>query len=131
MPHRVHDARRRGLHAPRHRAYARSGGRNIEDAAQTRAGIASRRACRIRRGMETMKNFDNDDIDFGADDGSAHPVDPAFDTWIAGMAPSLNSPPRVPRDEMWAEIHAARRTHLDAQQGRIAGVTPLRRSHWP
>ena len=78
-----------------------------------------------------MKNNSNDDIDFGADTGPDQPADPAFDAWISRMAPSLNAPERVPRDEMWAEIHAARQTHLDAQAGRIAGVTPLRRSHWP
>src|SRR5687768_8270467 len=81
--------------------------------------------------METMKNHDNDDIDFGADAGPDQPADPAFDAWVSRMAPSLNAPPRVPRDKMWAEIQAAHQTHLDAQAGRIAGVTPLRRSRWP
>jgi hypothetical protein len=80
--------------------------------------------------MENMKNYDEDNIDFGTDADAVHPEDPAFDAWIARMAPSLNAPKSVPRGEMWAEIQAAHQTHLDAQAGRIAGVTPLRRSHW-
>jgi hypothetical protein len=80
--------------------------------------------------METMNNHRNDDIDFGTDAEAAHPVDPAFDAWIGRMAPSLNAPKSVPRDEMWAEIQAAHQMHLDAQAGKISGVTPLRRGHW-
>lgn len=76
-----------------------------------------------------MKNI-NDDIDFGPDAETVYEADPAFDAWIGRIAPSLNAPKRVPRDEMWAEIQAAHQAHIEAQAGRIAGVTPLRRSHW-
>jgi hypothetical protein len=81
--------------------------------------------------METMKKDNDDNIDFGADDGVVTPADPAFDAWIGRIAPSLNAPKSVPRLEMWREIEAAQRTQLDAQAGRIAGVTPLRFRHWP
>jgi hypothetical protein len=70
-------------------------------------------------------------IDFGADDGIVPSADPAFDAWVGRMAPSLNAPKKVPSLEMWREIEAARRTQLDAQAGRIAGVTPLRLRRWP
>ena len=76
-------------------------------------------------------NTHDDDIDFGPDAEATHEADPAFDAWIARTAASLNAPKRVPREEMWTEIQAAYRTHRDAQAGRIAGVTPLRRNHWP
>lgn len=78
-----------------------------------------------------MKNDSSDKIDFGPDADVLPPSDPAFDAWIGGMAPSLNAPKSVPRLEMWEAIQAARQTQLDAQAGRIAGVTPLRRTRWP
>lgn len=76
-----------------------------------------------------MKNI-NDDIDFGPDAETIYEAEPGFDAWIGGIAPSLNAPKRIPRDEMWAKIQAAQQAHLEAQAGRIAGVTPLRRGHW-
>ena len=80
--------------------------------------------------METMKDHETDNIDFGADADRVPDADPAFDEWIGRKAPSLNAPGRVPRLEMWEAIQAARQAQLDAQAGRIAGVTPLRRGHW-
>ena len=69
--------------------------------------------------------------DFG-DDADVMPTsDPAFDAWIAKMAPTLNAPPKgVPRLEMWHAIQAARATAVDAQAGRLTGVIPIRRRSW-
>ena len=72
----------------------------------------------------------NDDIDFGPDADVVPPADPAFDAWIATIAPALNAPTDVPRAEMWSAIQAARGTARDAQAGAIPGVTPLRRHPW-
>jgi hypothetical protein len=80
--------------------------------------------------MEAMMHTD-DHIDFGPDDGTVHPEDPAFDAWVGRIAPSLNAPKAIPREQMWEEIQVALRTNREAQEGRIAGVTPLRRSRWP
>lgn len=78
-----------------------------------------------------MKNDrTNDDIDFGSDADVLPPADPAFDAWLATIAPTLNTPKDAPRDEMWAAIQAARGTARDAQEGVIPGVTPLRRHPW-
>ncbi len=56
--------------------------------------------------------------------------DPAFEAWLAKVAPTLNEPKAVPRREMWEAIQAARTTAQDAQAGRLSGVIPLRRSTW-
>ena len=64
------------------------------------------------------------------DPDESYPADPAFDDWIARAAPTLNAPKATPRAEMWREIEAARATAREAQQGRISGVTPLRRAPW-
>ena len=69
-------------------------------------------------------------LDFGTDAGGESASDPAFDAWVGRLAPRLNEPGTAPRAEMWAAIQAARRTSQDAQAGRIAGVTPLRRNPW-
>src|SRR5688572_23657963 len=57
-------------------------------------------------------------------------ADPEFDSWITTVAPMLNAPNAAPREDMWAAIQAARATSVDAQAGKIPGVTPLRRSPW-
>ena len=72
----------------------------------------------------------DDDIDFGPDANVVPPADPAFDAWIATIAPTFNAPTDVPRDEMWRAIQAARGTAREAQAGAIPGVTPLRRRPW-
>lgn len=78
-----------------------------------------------------MKNDMNDnEYDFGHDDDSMPASDPAFDAWVAKMAPALNAPKAVPRLEMWEAIQAAQKTARDAQAGGIPGVTPLRRPPW-
>jgi hypothetical protein len=86
--------------------------------------------------METMKNDNqhdqHDEYDFG-DDGDVVPMtDPAFDAWIQKIAPTLNTPGggAVPRLAMWEAIQRARATSAEAQAGRIAGVTPIRRKPW-
>lgn len=67
-----------------------------------------------------MKNEMNDNrYDFGEDADVVPPADPAFDAWIAKVAPELNAPKRVPRREMWDAIQAARGG---------TGVIPLRRN---
>ena len=63
-------------------------------------------------------------------DREEYPADPAFDAWIAQVAPTLNAPGATPRAEMWREIQAARTTALEAQAGRIPGVRPIRRLPW-
>ena len=68
--------------------------------------------------------------DFGEDADVVPPADPAFDAWVAKVAPTLNAPNAVPRGEMWEAIQAARATAQDAQAGRLSGVIPLRRSSW-
>ena len=78
-----------------------------------------------------MKNGMNDSRpDFGEDADVVAPADPAFDAWVAKVAPTLNAPTAVPRREMWEAIQAARRTAEDAQAGRLSGVIPLRRTPW-
>jgi hypothetical protein len=89
--------------------------------------------------METMNEDNNSSrlsalgsrpVDFGADPDVVPPNDPAFDAWVAKMAPALNQPNAVPRAEMWDAIQAAQKTAQDAEAGRLPGVTPLRRNHW-
>jgi hypothetical protein len=81
--------------------------------------------------METMTNHLNDNqYDFGEDADVVPPPDPAFDAWVAKVAPTLNTPKAIPRREMWEEIQAARTTAQDARAGRLSGVIPLRRSTW-
>lgn len=72
---------------------------------------------------------DDNRIDFGADEDIVPTSDPRFDAWVAKMAPTLNQPNATPRREMWEAIQAARQTSADAQEGKVPGVTPLRR-HW-
>ncbi|HEU4994180.1 MAG TPA: hypothetical protein VFT29_05145 [Gemmatimonadaceae bacterium] len=80
---------------------------------------------------DDLKNHTNDEPDFGPDAGVLPgPADPAFDAWIARVAPSLNEPRATPRLEMWQAIQAARDTARDAEAGRLPGVTPLRRRPW-
>jgi hypothetical protein len=72
--------------------------------------------------METMTTDMTDDrYDFGEDADVVPPADPAFDVWIAKVAPALNEPNATPRLEMWAAIQAERGT---------AGVTPRRHVPW-
>ena len=69
-----------------------------------------------------MKNDMNDDrLDFGPDADVVPHDDPAFDTWVQQVAPTLNAPNATPRLEMWAAIQAARKT---------ARVAPRRRIPW-
>jgi hypothetical protein len=70
--------------------------------------------------MEAM-NDERMNVDFGTDADVVPPADPAFDAWIAKVAPTLNAPPAkgAPRLEMWAAIQAARKA---------AGVTAPRRT---
>lgn len=69
-----------------------------------------------------MTNDMTDDrYDFGEDADVVPPADPAFDAWIATVAPALNTPNAAPRLEMWAAIQGARRT---------AGVPPRRHVPW-
>jgi hypothetical protein len=70
--------------------------------------------------------------EFLPDEPSAESREPSaeFDSWITTVAPTLNAPNAVPREDMWAAIQAARSTSHDAQAGKIPGVTPLRRSPW-
>ena len=68
--------------------------------------------------------------DFGEDADVVPPTDPAFDAWVAKVAPTLNAPNAAPRGEMWEAIQAARATAEDAQAGRLSGVIPLRRGSW-
>jgi hypothetical protein len=70
------------------------------------------------------------EYDFGAEPDVVPPNDPDFDAWVAKVAPALNAPNTVPKLEMWEAIQAAQKTAAEAQAGRIAGVTPLRRNHW-
>ena len=78
-----------------------------------------------------MKHDLNDSrYDFGEDADVVPPTDPAFDAWVAKMAPTLNAPKAAPRGEMWQAIQSARATAEDAQAGRLSGVIPLRRSSW-
>jgi hypothetical protein len=61
-------------------------------------------------------------LDFGPDAETLPDDDPAFDAWIAKVAPTLNAPPiAAPRLEMWAEIQKSRRS---------AVATPRRRTPW-
>src|SRR3954470_21508485 len=126
MPDRVHDARRRRVHARGNRRIARRHRRPVESPAQSRGRQAPGSARRVRGGMEVMTD---DRIDFGADDHDVPVNDAQFDAWIASVAPRLNAPNATPRGEMWKAIEAAANTARDAQAGRIPGVTPLRR-HW-
>ena len=68
--------------------------------------------------------------DFGEDADVVPPTDPAFDAWVAKVAPTLNAPNAAPRGEMWEAIQEARATAEDAQAGRFSGVIPLRRGSW-
>ena len=72
---------------------------------------------------------DKDNIDFGPDADVVPPPDAAFDAWVENLGPALNAPGQTPRADMWDAIQAAQKTARDAQAGRIAGVTPLRK-HW-
>src|SRR6185503_9399133 len=119
VPHRVHDARRRGLHAPGDRGRARRHRRHVQGAAQPRPRQAPRRAGRVCGGMEIM----TDTIDFGPDDKLPPMSDAEFDAWITRVAPTLNAPNATPRSDMWKVIEAAAKTSSDAQAGRIPGVT--------
>jgi hypothetical protein len=81
--------------------------------------------------METMRNDLNDSrYDFGEDADVLPPADPAFDAWVAKVAPTLNAPKAVPRREMWEAIQMARATAQEAEAGRLSGVIPLRPSTW-
>jgi hypothetical protein len=44
--------------------------------------------------------------------------DPKFEQWLAKAAQSYNAPRRTPNEEMWARIHAARRTR------RVVAIRP-------
>lgn len=80
---------------------------------------------------DDLKNHTSGELDFGPDaDVLPGPADPAFDAWIARVAPSLNEPEATPRLEMWQAIQAARATARDAEAGKLPGVTPLRRRSW-
>lgn len=80
--------------------------------------------------MTDKKDFDQP-IDFGPDaDGPLALPDAAFDAWVEQVAPALNAPGTAPRAEMWDAIQRARHAADDAQAGRIAGVTPIRRAPW-
>jgi hypothetical protein len=79
--------------------------------------------------MEAMKDDVNRrEYDFGENADIVPPEDPAFDAWIAKVAPKLNAPGSVPRGEMWRSIQAARDMANQARSGALPGVTPLRRS---
>jgi hypothetical protein len=75
--------------------------------------------------METMIDDPMNDrqIDFGhpSDADVVPPADPAFDAWIAKVAPTLNAPNATPRLEMWAAIQSARK---------VGGANPRRRNPW-
>ena len=76
-----------------------------------------------------MTNEKNN-IDFGDDADVVPASDPAFDAWVAKLAPTLNTPGAAPRLDMWKGIQAARAASSEAQAGRIPGVRPLRRNPW-
>lgn len=78
-----------------------------------------------------MKNDDqHEQYDFGDDADVVPMTDPAFESWVRKVAPTLNAPDAAPRLAMWEAIQRARATSAEAQAGRIAGVTPLRRKPW-
>ena len=79
--------------------------------------------------MSDFSKYDmhHDGPDFGEGGDIPLPDAPGFDAWVASAGAELNVPPVTPRLEMWDAIVAARSTASAAQDGRIAGVRPLRR----
>jgi hypothetical protein len=78
--------------------------------------------------MRDEMNHDRDNLDplagldFGPDGETMPDEDPAFDAWIAKVAPTLNAPRiAAPRLEMWAEVQKARKSSV---------ATPRRRTPW-
>jgi hypothetical protein len=67
--------------------------------------------------------------DFGDDDNIPPPDDPAFDAWLAKVAPAVNVPPVTPRMEMWDAIQKAQTGTVPASVP-IVSITSRRRTNW-
>ena len=76
----------------------------------------------------TDHDMNHRDYDFGSDADVVPPSEPEFDAWIAGVAPTLNSPSRVPRLEMWQAIQRMQRTA--GARGARTSDTTRRRPPW-
>ena len=67
--------------------------------------------------------------DFGDDDNIPLPDDPAFDAWVAKLAPAVNVPPVTPRMEMWDAIQKAQASAVPTPPP-VVRITSRRRTRW-
>ena len=67
--------------------------------------------------------------DFGDDDSIPLPDDPAFDAWMAKVAPAVNVPPATPRMEMWDAIQKAQASATPTPAP-VVSIASRRRTTW-